>query len=225
MKIDAEALKIQVSSLLTAYPGLKLIESTAERIRVQGSIFVNQRHNDFTVRKEYDIEIVLPVNNHELPYVVDINDQVEYGYHHRYTNGRLCLSTDADFQFRFLDGFEILAWMDEFVELYFFSYEYYRRYKEFPFGERHHGYIGILESYQDRLHTSDGSETFNVMINIATKPYRGHQPCPCGSGNKVRDCHGDTMRGFYEDARKIDILKKDLYLCISEMEEYRKRWK
>lgn len=225
MIIEEEQLSMQVSSLLAAYPDLKMTENSSDCIRFQGSIFVNRIHNDFTVRRRFDLEIVVPLNDHELPYVIDVNNQIEYGYHHRYTNGRLCLATDTDLRYRFLEGFEIVAWMEEYVETYLFSYEYYQRFKEFPFGERRHGYIGVIESYQDMLKTSDGSETLRMMVAIASRPYRGHLLCPCNSGRKIRNCHGEAMRWFSSDSRRILILQEDLKQCFLEMEEYIKREK
>lgn len=218
-----EELIRQVNSLLAEYPNLSVAASNSECIRFQGSIFINLTFNDFTVQKVFDLQIVLPLANNDLPYVIDINDNIGYTYHHRYTNGVLCLATDTDVRFRFLDSFDVVDWMREFVETYYFSYEYYVRFGELPFGDRSHGYIGILESYREMLGSGDGSEVLRIMVAIATTPYRGHLPCPCGSGRKTRKCHGDSMLKFYLDRRKMLLLQEDLTRCLVEMEEYRAR--
>lgn len=219
MIFEKECLSMQVSSLLAAYPGLKLVENNSDCIRFQGSILVNRIDHGFTVRKFFDVQIVVPLKNDESPYVIDFNNQVEYTYHHRYTNGILCLATDTDIRLRFLDSFDLVTWMEEYVETYYFSYQYYSRYGEMPFGERSHDHVGILESYRDIFKSDNGSEALRIMVSIVTRPYRGHQPCPCSSGRKIRNCHGEIMLDFYNDDRKLRILRDDVMRCYIAMKK------
>ena len=226
MRLTPELIETQIRALLEVYPDLQKMEHTDSVIKFQGSIFINRIHNEYTLQKSYDLQIVLPINNDNLPYVVDINDNISPTYHHKYTDGTLCLSTNTDFHLKFLDGFNILVWMRDFVEPFYFSYEYYQRYDIFPFNERSHGYIGVIETYQDIFHTDNGSQTLNVMHAIATaKAYRGHHLCLCGSGLKVRNCHREVLQGFFFDKRKRDILTQDLIYCVKQMEERRRNGK
>lgn len=211
MIYSLESAKPQIEQLLNKYPKLIIVESNNSMIRLHGSILVYRVLQDFSLRKSYIVDICIPLYSDELPYVIDTDKMIESSYHHYYlTNRKLCLETDSKIRIRFINGFNLLEWMDEFVEPYFVSYEYYQLYGKFPNGERNHGIIGIVESYQDLLHAKDLFETYKFMKYIKEKPYRGHHDCPCGSELPIRKCHGERILPFYTDVRIKDIMLKDL---------------
>ena len=51
----------QVESLVAKYSGLQITEANSSRIRLRGSIRVYRTAYDFTVNKEYNIELLIPV--------------------------------------------------------------------------------------------------------------------------------------------------------------------
>ena len=137
-------------------------------------------------------------------------------YPHRYLNGKLCLETDTSIRVRFVDGFSLEAWLEEFVEPYYFSYEFYQRYGEFPFGERGHDWKGIIQTYSDYFNEPDVVKTIRLMAFISDKKYRGHILCPCGSGRRLRSCHGPFIMKYCVDNRLRKIVRDD-YLLLQEM--------
>jgi hypothetical protein len=106
--------------------------------------------------------------------------------------------------------------MQEFVEPYFFSYEFYQRYGEFPFGERGHGLQGIIETYEDLFCEKDPLIVFKLMKAICKDTYRGHSLCHCGSERRLRSCHGPAIMNFYTDKRLKEIVQSD----FSVFEDY-----
>lgn len=210
MIFTTESVKPQIEQLLHKYSNLVILESNDSLIRLQGSILVHRLLNDFSLHKSYVIDIFIPLNSAELPFVFDTDHVIEPTYHHSYTNGKLCLETDSKIRIRFINGFNLIDWMDEFVEPYFVSYEYYQLYGEFPNGERQHGILGIIESYQDLLHAKDLNETYIIMRYIRNTVYRGHHSCPCGSKLHLRSCHGKWLLPFYNDNRIKNIMLTDL---------------
>ena len=116
---------------------------------------------------------------------------------------------------RFIDGFFLEAWMIEYVEPYYFSYEFFQRYGEFPFGERGHDWEGIIQTYSDYFNEPDVVKTIKLMAFISGQKYRGHVLCPCGSGQKLRTCHGPFIMKFFADNRLKAIVRRD-YLSIEE---------
>ena len=46
--------------------------------------------------------------------------------------------------------------------------------------------------------------------------YRGHLPCPCGSGKKMRSCHGKFIKKFFENNNLKVIVQSD-YKTIREV--------
>lgn len=208
-------LEKQIADLTAHYPDLSITQNDSTTILLQGSINVCRIYNDYSVDKDYQVKICISKNGMSLPYVVSLDNYISSDYPHQYSNGMLCLETDTAMYLHFIDGFNLVEWMRDYVEVYFFSYEYYQRYLTFPFGERGHGVIGICQTYKDYLHCNNLGETLRIMNHIVSKSYRGHEMCPCGSQKKLRQCHGRYMMNFYNDERKYNILKLD-YSTIVE---------
>lgn len=208
----------QVQQLLTAYPGLSITNSTSSLLQINGSIYVFRTALNFTVQKSYSVEILVPIGVDAFPTIRETNNLLDPNYPHRYIqDGGLCLETDTAIRFHFIDGFDLVAWMDEFVEPYFFSYEYYMRYGEFPFGERPHYIEGIFYTYQEFFHTKNLQETAAMLAYASDHNYRGHSPCPCSSGKKLRSCHGPYLLPLMTDDRKKAIITADVSYLRKEL--------
>lgn len=207
----------QVNDLLSQYPQLTVAETDPNQIRLYGTINVNRSACNYFLRKDYLIEILLPVSATELPKVKSVDNSIDKSYPHQYKDGTLCLETDGTVKLRFIDNFNLIEWMDEYVEPYFFSYEYYSRFRCFPFGERSHGFAGIIESYQDKFNEKDFSKTYSLLEYAAKNIYHGHVSCPCGSGLCLRKCHGSFLFPYMTDIRKKRIIQEDLYIIRKEI--------
>ena len=213
----------QVERMLAAYPDLYVAETTEDSIEIDGNIIVHRTYNDYTIRNIYDLKVIIPLGSENLPYVIDSSKYINETYPHIYTNRMLCLETDIVIRIRFIEGFDLVAWMDEYVEPYFFSYEYYMEFGQFPFGERSHGALGLIESYKELLHASDLLQAKNLAEFMLHHNYRGHHDCPCGSGLRIRNCHGIYMLPFYKNNILMTQLAIDLYSLENELNEYKKR--
>lgn len=207
----------QVAALIDNYPGLGVLESNSETIRLQGSIRVYRTAFDYTLDRSYIVEIIIPVNSSTLPSVKDVGGSISDDYPHRYVSGELCLETETIIRLRFIDGFSLVEWMDEYVEPYYFTYEYYCRYGVFPFGDRPHGLDGLINTYQDLFSEDDISIVWRLMSFCVTGKYRGHANCPCGSGKRTRDCHGKGLLPIMTDPRKVEIVKNNTNRIIKEL--------
>lgn len=206
---SAEQIKAQLNDFQKVYPNIKLVNEFETEIRLAGSFTMHKEYGNFQVFDDYAIEIVIPIASSQLPYVVDVGKKINPEYHHYYTNGKLCLETDIKIITDFVSGFDLLRWMNDYVESYYFSYEYYMRYGEFPYGERSHGLDGVLESYQELLDAKHAQETYDIMQYIVYNRYRGHFICPCKSGEKLRKCHGEKMLLFYNNEVLYKTLNDD----------------
>ena len=206
----------QIDHLLHIYDGLSIENILDTEIVLGGHILVNRTALGYQLYKKYQIRIIIPLNSDSLPYVIDIGNQIEKGYPHLYADGQLCLETDAAIRTYFIAGFNLEIWMRDFVEPYYFSYEYYQRYGVFPFGERAHGIEGVLQTYGEYFNELDYVKIFRLMEFIQFGQYRGHLPCPCGSGKKMRSCHGKFIKKFFEDNNLKIIVQSD-YEAIKEV--------
>ncbi len=215
MILCRESAMQQVNNLLHIYDRLRVEKSLDTEIVLSGYILVNRTALGYHLYKEYEIRIVLPVNSDILPYVIDKGNQIDKSYPHRYVDGRLCLETDTAVRIRFINGFNLEVWMHDFVEPYYFSYEYYQRYGVFPFGERAHDIKGVLQTYGDYLDETDYVKIFRLVEFLQFGRYRGHLPCPCGSGRKMRSCHGQFLKELFA-CDEIKIIAQNDYKAIRE---------
>ena len=140
-----------------------------------------------------------------MPQIWEISNKIRKGYPHLYEDRRLCLATDLE-QRLYLEKHTILDWIKEYVEKYFVSYIYYKRYGVYPFGEHSHGDKGMYEFIKMHYQLDNINVAKSIYEYICTKKYRGHLDCPCGSGKKLRNCHGELIQKLLNDD-EIEILK------------------
>lgn len=219
MSVD-ENKEEQVVELLEAYEGLSVVESGTDRIRILGEMHVFRTGLGFTLDRTYGVEILVPLKSDELPKIMDVSGAVSDNYPHRYGTGELCLEVDAVIWFRLIDGLRLVGWMEEFVEPFFFSYEYYDRFGFFPFGERPHGLGGVMDAYKGIFRELQSESVWRLMVYCGKKQYRGCDACPCGSDRRVKECHGEVLFPLMTDCRKKEIIKKDIKYIKRELMKY-----
>lgn len=220
-----DEIKKQLPDFQKVYPNIKIdIESLTE-LRLKGTFTLHKEYGKYQTFNDYKVEIVIPISSLKLPYVIDVDRQICPSYPHYYSDGRLCLETDVIILADYVLGFDLLKWMDKYVESYYFTYEYYMRYGEFPYGERKHGLDGIIESYVELLGARNAQECFLIMQYILNNKYRGHNYCPCKSGKKLRNCHGNRILAFYKYENLNDILKKDCNQIMEAILRYERNTK
>lgn len=69
-----------------------------------------------------------------------------------------------------------------------------------PMEQLGHGAIGILKSYEELLGTGDVAVIRSYLWCLSAPRLKGHWPCPCGSGKRLRDCH---LQGILELRTKV----------------------
>ena len=112
------------------------------------------------------------------------------------------MSTDLS-QLIFISENGLNKWFDEYVIKYFLSYEYYKMYKIYPFGEYSHGLLGMKESIS-AVFKIPIEYSFQFIEYLATKNrVRGHDLCPCGSKKKIRLCHFELLKEIINSEKKI----------------------
>lgn len=210
----------QAKELIEIQDGLSITLKNDKHVIVEGTVLVNRTAKKYHLYREYKIKIVIPFCSHELPYVIDKGNHIDENYEHIYPDGSLCLETDTSIRIRFIDGFSLSTWYIEYVEAYFFSYEYYQRYGLFPFDERAHGAKGIIQTYGDFFNETDSLKVLSLMKSIITQQYRGHMPCPCGSKKRTRSCHGLELMRFYTDERLKGFILGDFKLMEAQCRRY-----
>lgn len=209
--------KSDILYLIAKYYRLHIDAENPESFEISGSIHINKVYNNFPVDKIYDIRIIIFKDcPNTLPKIYEIGGLIDKDYSHKFSDDTLCLASSIEISIDFLEGMNLVQWIERYVVSYFYSYEYYMRFAEFPFGERSHGW-GHLEFLADYFEMESRIEAFRFLSNICNKPYRGHLLCPCNSGKVFRKCHGDKVLKLH----KLGMISrlKNYYKILSEVKK------
>ena len=77
---------------------------------------------------------------------------------------------------------------------YFVSQTHFEINGTWPYGERSHGVLGVLESYSELLGVPQDVKIIrNYLRLLSRKKISGHALCPCGSRKRLRDCHRNEI--------------------------------
>lgn len=97
---------------------------------------------------------------------------------------------------------------------YFVSQTHFEINGLWPYGERSHGVLGVLESYADLLGVSPDEKVIADYLHLLSRQkIKGHALCPCGSGKRLRDCHSDDLRRLSQ--RIPSVMAKRMHATIT----------
>lgn len=91
-------------------------------------------------------------------------------------------------------GHSFAAYMQGPVNDYFVSQTWYEAHGDWPYGQRSHNRIGIVESYCEILGIPTDEQRARAHLELLSRlEVKGHHPCPCRSGERLRRCHWARM--------------------------------
>lgn len=79
------------------------------------------------------------------------------------------------------------------INAYFYAQTFYARNGYYPYGERGHGVIGILEAIAEHMEFESISYIIQTLNVLEREEIKGHWLCPCGSGKATRLCHAGKL--------------------------------
>jgi hypothetical protein len=206
----------QFEELCGIYPQLKLVEMTDGKYEINGTINMDAIYEGMRLFDRYEIKMQIPPTYPtEFPKAYLDKSVLPQEFQHFYEDGELCLGVENDMWDKFERNPTLLHFFEEFVISYLYSVTYFKRFYDFPFGERPHGIDGIIEYYYEKFQIDNHRALFGILISIYKQKYRGHQPCPCGSGEKGRKCHGSMIIAAITSKRR-HIYGRDLAHLITE---------
>lgn len=177
-------------------------------LSVIGRVFISYKN----IKNEYDIEIIIPENYPKaIPLARETKGKIPKDWHHN--KGYFCLETPFNVWKIFREKETLLNFVDNLVVPYLISYSNYSNNID-CFKEHAHGARGVLDEYKKYFNVKDDLVAFKLLRILAEKSYRGHHSCPCGSGNKIRDCHGKYIRSIAFDKKYINYNFMHDYLEI-----------
>lgn len=87
----------------------------------------------------------------------------------------------------------LLTFINDQVVPFLFSFCYFTDHGTMPYGELAHGGPGIIDYYKGFFNVTALSAILRLLKILTDDSYRGHLPCPCGSGINLRRCHGKQL--------------------------------
>ena len=167
-----------------------------------------------TISDCFEVELRVPQGYPQrLPVVLETTGRIRVDYDHVNAGGTLCLGTPVEERRIFLQQPRLLGFVNRLVVPFLYGYCYWKKHGEHPFGEEEHGAEGILQHYVDALRLDSKEVAASVVCYLYEYGYRGHHPCPCGSGRVVRDCHG-TMLWDLLQLHTSETLRKELEAAL-----------
>lgn len=188
---------VQFIELRKKYPYLYR-QDELDITKIVGTIFFD----DDGIKDEYEIEILISkAYPKAIPLVRETKDKIPKDYHH---NGdHFCLETPFRVWEIFRREETLLNFVDNLVLPYLALYSYAKRTNDFS-KQHAHGTKGVLEDYKKLFNIDEDLLAFKLLRILAERSYRGHSLCPCGSGEKLRKCHGKPIYEIVVDERFRD---------------------
>jgi hypothetical protein len=177
-------LKVEVEAM---YPNLHM-SIRSQAVVIAGSFPIDY---DGSEADRYIIEVQLP-DNYPLgiPIVREVGGRIpQTAERHIKQDGVACLFVDEEWLISNPNGSELLDFLRGPVRNFFIGQSLVEAGHRWPFGERSHGAKGILECYANLTQASNLQVAQKYLEMLNQKKVKGHWPCPCRSGKKLRDCH------------------------------------
>jgi hypothetical protein len=181
------------------YPGLELaFENNCAT--VYGPLSFEATYDGICLSGQFDVKIILPSTYPEfLPSAFETGKKIPYDFH-KHDGGSLCLASRIGFLKQYQKKPDLLGYIDNLLIPYLYTFVHKEKYNYLPYGELSHGQKGldesyrpILKAYRDKFKVASDLEVLKLLKVLAEGNYRGHLACPCGSSDKLRNCHGQSI--------------------------------
>jgi hypothetical protein len=141
------------------------------------------------------IEVTFPNGADDLPRIEEIGGRIpKIADRHVYPDGQICSEVP---ELSLLRGYAFESYLDGPVRNYFIAQLSYEETGKWPFGEWDHGKPGLLQAYGGILGVTTEPEIRIRLEYLRHEHIKGHWPCICGNGKRLRDCHVEAVRTLH----------------------------
>lgn len=215
-EVHIESLIIE---LLDAHNGLKYATREDGCIVVTGPYALDASYDGVRLVEDFELELTIPSDYPKsLPSVRELSNIIDPSYEHLFVDHKFCLGVQGELLIAQQQNPSLIRFLDGPARSFLYSYLFYSRYGRYPFGDRDHGTKGILQFYSEFFNEPDLLKAWRLLLAACTEEYRGHLPCPCGSGIAGRKCHGNAILGLKRSGALLGA-KNDLGQTMIELKE------
>lgn len=213
-----ESIQQQVNELTEKYRGLHCV-SSGLNLSASGKLTFSAQYNGVSVEDEYMVEITIPQGYPGiLPSAKETGGRIPKDFH-KHPDETLCLGSRIEMRIKFRERESLIGFVEDLLIPFLYGFSYREKYGEMPYGELPHGIEGVLKSYQTLFHVNDDLTAIAFLKILADQNYRGHMECPCGSGLKLRNCHGGVVKGLMNYQSAEEYLQESIYaLCCMKQQ-------
>ena len=192
-----DLVEVICSDLAVEYPNLHF-RIQGKRAYVIGSFPIN--HNGVTADR-YLIEVEFSYNYPRgVPVVREIGGRIPWiADRHVFSTGVACLFFPYDLARVYPEGTSFLDFLDGPVKSYYVGQSMYEETGEWPFGQWGHNEKGAVEFFSNFFGTNDQLVIKRYIEILSQRTIKGHWLCPCGSGEKLRNCHLELITSLHQD--------------------------
>lgn len=177
------------------YPDLRLAQKEGEPT-IRGSFPIEFEGE---VLDRFSIEISFPNGPAALPIIREIGGRIPRiaDRHVNATSGDIC--TDVPELTMLRGPYSLVDYLGREVRNFFLYQLQAETGQQWPHGEWKHGREGLLQAYGELLGVEGEIAIRSFFTALTYKSLKGHIPCPCGSGLKIRQCtHRDQLERLRE---------------------------
>ncbi|MGH9336403.1 MAG: hypothetical protein ACRD21_21915 [Vicinamibacteria bacterium] len=181
------------ADLRAHYPNLHLFIEPDGGATVRGIFPVHSPEGH--VLDRYQVSIELPTEYpRSLPIVREVGGRIPWKPDfHVNADGTACVMLPDDRWRCFPEDAPFARFLGGPVHDFFLGQSLVALGEDWPFGQWSHGADGVVEYYGWLLETQDAAKMASFLQVLAKLNIKGHWPCPCGSGEKIRRCCRDRV--------------------------------
>ncbi|MBC1795496.1 SEC-C domain-containing protein [Listeria booriae] len=170
-------------------------------VAINGANFLINHKVQIEIPKNYPIG---------LPIVFEIGEKQVTNYSHINpdSKGTFCLGTELDIRRKIKPDYSLSKYVRIIAE-FLGIYKYYRKYGVYPYGDREHGSLGILEAYKELFDVTTNQQVSSLMQVSKLKNGFRNKKCPCNSGIKFKKCHWSILSTIFSNPLELSQMKKD----------------
>lgn len=191
-------LAAEIADAVAGFQPWLTVEDFDDGFRISGDFFLTGPEGPFD---HFQIDILVGLEYPAFsPFVFETGGRIPRKIdRHIYEDPGCCclnvweewLITATDHSFRgFLEGP---------VHTYFLNQWFFEKDGTWRFGDRAHGIEGVITAYAEALRIGNNLAEVRRYLRVLSQEWpKGHQLCPCGSGQKLRHCHHQEIGALHQ---------------------------
>lgn len=173
-------------------------------IAIAGNYYLNRSYNGEIFYKMFYLVIILDKTRQiKLPIVWLPQEIKPNNFAHMYSDNTCCLGLNHEIMKLWGPNQNAVDFFDNVIDIFLINYLSFKRNGRCATQERPHGTQGVI-NYYENIFNLPYDQCAKILPFILSNAKRkelahGHNVCPCGSGKKLRNCHGNLINGFLRE--------------------------